>query len=114
MRYAISPTDAKLDGHPVGQHPLIIQLLKGMLNNHPPKPRYPHTWAVTSVTKYLALFGKNRPLSLNQLLLKLAKVFSLVFPEIVSALTKLDLRHCRILVDGVAFTLPALRKKGLH
>ena len=53
-RSASSTTHAKLDGLPVGQHPLVIQLLKGMFNNRPPKPRYSHTWDVTSVTKYLA------------------------------------------------------------
>ena len=43
-RSAISTTHAKLDGLPVGQHPLGTQLLKGMFNNRPPGPRYrlPH------------------------------------------------------------------------
>ena len=111
-RSAISTTHAKLDGLPVGQHPLVTQLLKAMFNNRPPGPRYSHTWDVASVTKYLASLGNNRSLSLKQLSFKLAMLFSLTCPERVSALTKLDLRHCRVLPEGVEFTLSAPRKRG--
>ena len=109
---AISTTHAKLDGLPVGQHPLVTQLLKGMFNNRPPRPRYSHTWDVASVTKYLASLGNNRSLSLKQLSFKLAMLFFLTCPERVSALTKLDLRHCHVLPEGVEFTLSAPRKGG--
>ena len=111
-RSAISTTHAKLDGLPVGQHPLVIQLLKGMFNNRPPKPRYSHTWDVSSVTKYLTSLGNNRSLPLKQLSWKLAMLFSLACPERVSALTKLDLRYCRVLPEGVEFALAAPRKRG--
>ena len=39
-------------------------------------------------------------------------LFFLTCPERVSALTKLDLRHCRVLPEGVEFTLSAPRKGG--
>ena len=111
-RSAISTSHTKLNGLPVGQNPLVIQLLKGMFNNRPPKPRYSHTWEVSLVTTYLASLGSNRPLSLQQLSWKLAMLFSLTCPERVSALTKLDLRHCHILPDGVEFILSSPRKRG--
>ena len=111
-RSAISTSHTKLNGLPVGQNPLVIQLLKGMFNNRPPKPRYSHTWEVSLVTTYLASLGSNRSLSLKQLSWKLAMLFSLTCPERVSALTKLDLRHCRILPDGVEFILSSPRKRG--
>ena len=111
-RSAISTSHAKLNGLPVGQNPLVIQLLKGMFNNRPPKPRYSHTWEVSSVTKYLASLGSNRSLSLKQLSWKLAMLLSLTCPERVSALTKLDLRHCHILPEGVEFMLSSPRKRG--
>ena len=66
-RSAISTSHAKLNGLPVGQNPLVIQLLKGMFSNRPPKPRYSHTWEVSLVTTYLASLGSNRSLSLKQL-----------------------------------------------
>ena len=96
----------------MGQHPLVTQLLKGMFNNRPPRPRYSHTWDVASVTKYLASLGNKRLLSLKKLSFKLAMLFCLTCPERVSALTKLDLRHCRVLPEGVEFTLSAPRKRG--
>ena len=111
-RSAISTSHTKLNGLPVGQNLLVIQLLKGMFNNRPPKPRYSHTWEVSSMTKYLASLGSNRSLSLKQLSWKLAMLFSLTCPERVSALTKLDLRHCHILPEGVEFMLSSPRKRG--
>ena len=39
-------------------------------------------------------------------------LFSLTCPERVSALTKLDLRHCHILPEGVEFMLLSPRKRG--
>ena len=75
-RSAISTSHTRLNGLPVGQNPLVIQLLKGMFNNRPPKPRYSHTWEVSSLTIYLAPLGSNRLLSLKQLPWKLAMLFS--------------------------------------
>ena len=108
----ISTSHAKLNGLPVGQNPLVIQLLNGMFNNRPPKPRYSHTWEVSSVTTYLASLGRNRSLYLKQLSWKLAMLFSLTRPERVSALTKLDLRHCHIIPEGVEFMLSSPRERG--
>ena len=39
-------------------------------------------------------------------------LFSLTCPERVSALTKLDLRHCHSLPEGVEFMLSSPRKRG--
>ena len=40
-------------------------------------------------------------------------LFSLTCPERVSALTKLDLRHCHILPEGVEIMLSSPRKRGM-
>ena len=111
-RSAISSCHAKIDGYPVGQHPLVIQLLKGMLNMRPPKPRYTHTWDVHLVTKYLSSLGKTKLLPLKLLSIKLAMLFALPCPERASSLAKLDLRHCRVAPEGVFFTLVSPRKRG--
>lgn len=111
-RSAISSCHAKIDGYPVGQHPLVIQLLKGMLNMRPPKPRYTHTWDVHLVTKYLSSLGKTKLLPLKLLSIKLAMLFALSCPERASSLAKLDLRHCRVAPEGVFFTLVSPRKRG--
>lgn len=92
-----------------GGHPLVTQLMKGMFNSRPPKPKYSHTWDVTIVTKYLASLGSNSLLSLKQLSLKLPMLFCL---ERVSAIRKLDLVHCRVLPEGMEFVLSATHKWG--
>ena len=40
---AISSTHLPIEGIPVGQHPLVIRLLKGAFNLRPPKPQYSQT-----------------------------------------------------------------------
>ena len=37
---AISSVHDKVDGHEVGQHPLVSRLLKGVFNTRPPQTRY--------------------------------------------------------------------------
>ena len=111
-RSAISTSHAKLNGLPAGQNPLVIQLLKGMFNNRPPKPSYSHTWEVRSVTSYLASLGSNKSLSVKQLSWKLTMLFSLTCPERVSAPAKLDPRHCHVLPEGVESMLSSPRKRG--
>ena len=99
-------------GYPVGQHPLVVQLLKGMLNMRPPKPRYTHTWAVHLVTKYLACLGKAKLLPLKLLSIKLTMLFALSCLERALSLTKLDLWPCRVAPEGVFFTLVSPRKQA--
>jgi len=48
---AISSTHSKIDSFPVGHHPCVTKLMKGILNSHPPKPRYSHTWDVKKVDR---------------------------------------------------------------
>ena len=110
-RSSISSAHPKINGHPVGQHPVVVQLLKGMLKMRPPKPRYTHTWDVHLVTKYLAHLGAAKLLTLKLLSIKLAMLFALSCPERVSSLSKLDLRYCRVAPEGVSFTLTTARKR---
>ena len=112
MRSAISSCHPKIDGYPVGQHPLVVQLLKGVLKIRPPKPRYTHTWDVHLVSKYLDCLGKTKLLASKLHSLKLAMLFALSCLERASSLAKLDLRHCRVVAEGVSFTLVSPRKRG--
>ena len=50
LRSAILSTHQWVDGNPIGQHPLVIRLLKGISNERPPRPRYTTTWDVSKVT----------------------------------------------------------------
>ena len=52
-RSAISLVHEKVEGHNVGQHPLVTRLLKGIFHDRPPLPRYSGTWNVQNVLNYL-------------------------------------------------------------
>ena len=53
MRSALSATLPPIEGHPVGQHPLVTSLLQGVFNERPPMPRYNTTWEVGVVTLFI-------------------------------------------------------------
>ena len=69
-RSAISSVHTKVDGHSVGEHPLVARLLKGVFNQRPPRPRYETTWDVAQVTEYLEKMGENSVLTLQELYCK--------------------------------------------
>ena len=64
---ALSATHPQIEGFKVGEHPLVVQLLKGIFNSRPPTPRYTYTWDVSTVMSYLESLGPNEQLSLKQL-----------------------------------------------
>ena len=112
LRSAISSTHQWVDGKPIGQHPLVIRLLKGISNERPPKPRYTTTWDVSKVTSYLSSLGDNKTLSLKQLSKKLVMLLALISPERSSVLADLDTRYLKKRPDGFAFLLTNPRKTG--
>ena len=66
-RSAISSVHEKIDGYDVGQHPLVLRLLKGVFHKRPPQPRYTQTWNVSVVTKYIRSLGPSDKLTLQNL-----------------------------------------------
>ena len=109
-RSALSGVLPPIDGFPVGQHPLVVRLLKGVQNLRPALPRYKHCWDVDTVLDYLRSLPSNKDLSLKILTHKLAALLALTSPKRSSDLKLLDLRFMRILPEGVEFKLPGLTK----
>lgn len=48
-----------VDSSPLGQHPLVKQLLKGCFNSNSPLPRYSSTWNPDDVLHYIMAVGPN-------------------------------------------------------
>ena len=92
IRSAVSITHNHIEGTPIGQHPLVTRLLKGVYNMRPPKPRYSATWDVDVVIRHLQSLGENEALALKQLSQKLVLLMALVEASRVSELQALDLR----------------------
>ena len=106
----IHPT---IDSLRVGEHPLVCQLMKGIINKKPPLPRYTQTWKVHQVTSYLEGLGANSELSLKQLSGKLVVLLALTSAERGSELAAHDLRFRCFYPEGVSFTLPQLTKNHI-
>ena len=75
---AISSVHEKVEGHNVGQHPLVTRILKGVLHDSPPLPRYSGTWNVQTVLNYLEGLEGNKSLPLKTLRWKLTILRALI------------------------------------
>ena len=111
IQSAVSMTHDNIEGTPMGQHPLVSRLLRGICNSRPPQPRYSATWDVDIVVRYFCSLGDNKSLSLKMLSQKLALLMALVEASRVSELQALDLRYWLYRSEGVVFTMPTLGKK---
>ena len=97
---AISSTHPWIDTHWVGEHPLVVQLLKGAYNLRPPLPRYSRTWDVAKVVSFLDQLGPKVPL--KDLFQKLNLLLALPAMERVSEVIEHNLRY-RHFSPGVIF-----------
>ena len=109
-RSALSGVLPPMEGFPVGQHPLVVRLLKGILNLRPAMPRYQQSWDVNVALDYMRSLPGNQLLPLKVLTQKLALLLDLTAPKRSSELKLLDLRFMRILPEGVVFELPGMTK----
>ena len=95
LRSAIPSAHGDIDDKPVGQHPLIVRLIKGVSISRPPQPRYQRTWNVSVVTARLASLDCNKIMSIKQLSQKLCMLMALTCPERSSAMASLDITYMR-------------------
>ena len=111
-RSAISSVHEKVDGLPVGQHPLVTRLVKGVFNTRPPIPRYSSTWDVQTVLNYLEKMENPDKLSLKLLTLKTVFIMAITRPSRSADLSQLDKERMRWGNDGVSFLPTTLAKQS--
>ena len=90
-RSALSGVLPPMEGFPVGQHSLVVRLLKGILNLRPAMPRYQQSWDVNVALDYMRSLPGNQLLPLKVLTQKLALLLALTAPKRSSELKLLDL-----------------------
>ena len=102
-------THAAANGTPVGSHPLLSRLLKGMFNSCLPAPRYNTSWDVSMVVEY---FSKciTGDLLMLPLARKLATLMALKNVDRCSDLAALNRDHLRWTSQGAEFTVVRLTK----
>lgn len=99
-----------IEGFPIGKHPLIIRLMKGIFNENPPKPRYIKTWQVSQVLDHLSSLADNKDLDLLKLGEKLASLIAIVSAQRVQTLSFLDISHLSLSEDSASFHVMDLLK----
>ena len=103
-------THAAANGTPVGSHPLLSRLLKGMFNSLPPAPHYNTSWDVSVAVEYLSKCITAWDLWMLPLARKLATLMALTNADRCSDLAALDRDHLRWTSQGTEFTVVRLTK----
>lgn len=104
-RSAISSVLPFVDNLPFGQHYIVKHLMKGILKENPPLPKYTVLWDVDLVLSYLKDLPDNKDLSLKVLSKKLAILLAIADPKRVSELARLNIRFMKLTPEYVVFRL---------
>ncbi len=109
-RSALSSVMPPIEGFLVGQHPLVVRLMKGIQNSRPAMPRYQYCWDINKVLDYIKSLPTNENLSLDMLTGKLATLMAITAPKRSSELGLLDLNFSKRHPEGITFSLPGMTK----
>ena len=90
-----------VDGVPVGKHPLVTRLVKGVFNMRPPLPRYSSTWDLQVVLDHIESMGRTSTLSQKILTWKTVFLLAVTHPSRSADLAKLDVKRLRYERSGV-------------
>jgi hypothetical protein len=108
-RSALSATLEKVEGFPVGQHPKMLLLMRGIYNKKPPAAKYDSVWDVDTVLSHLKN-KENASLSLCALASKLATLLALATLFRASDLASVNFKSIAFTGNRVSFALNKLRK----
>ena len=100
-RSAISAKHSLVQGLPVGQHTMIVKLLKGMFNEKPPQPKYMGTWDAAVVLDHM---------SLRDLSLEVCMLMALTSASRASELHKLKISGMLDKGEEIEFHIAELKK----
>ena len=109
-RSAISAFHVEIEGNKIGKHELICQLMTGIFNKNPPRPRYMQMWDVNKVLSYIIGMENNKQLSLKEISMKLCMLMALASASRSSEIHKFDIENMNITEEEIVFTLKDLTK----
>nr|XP_022306049.1 uncharacterized protein LOC111112656 [Crassostrea virginica] len=104
-RSAISKNHALVEGHRVGQHPLIVTHMRAIFNMRTPQPRYQESWNVDILLGFIENLGANKDLCLKTLSCKLVALLALTSAGRASELNQLNVKSMSDLGDCISFKL---------
>ena len=114
-RSAISAYHEYTDREPVGHHPKVCDLLKGVFDKRPPQPRYMINCDVQIVINYIkSEWEYSEGLSEKFLTLKLVMLMALTSASRASAIHHLDIRYMVKGNEKYVFKFHRLHKSQRH
>ena len=91
-RSMLSSTINAIDGFPVGKHPMVVRLMRGIFNKRPPsKPLFP-AWSISKVLELFAKWAQAESLSLKLLTLKCVMLLALATAKRASSLNLFSIK----------------------
>ncbi|XP_056378979.1 integrase/recombinase xerD homolog [Hyla sarda] len=113
-RSAISFYHIPVNSIPIGKHPLVCKLLKGIRFRRPPTPKYYSTWDVNLLLDLFQSWEDNDSLSLKLLSFKLTTLLCLISIKRISDVKALDISHRQFSPQGVFFSVHRRTKTNIH
>ena len=108
-RSALATILTSVEGFPLGKHPVVCLLVKGVYERNPPAPRYQRFWDVSKVFRLFKAWGKNKNLTFKLLTLKLAVLLLLVSSQRGQSIVALNLEGM-VLEGEITFKMKTLMK----
>ncbi len=105
-RSALSLLLPPIEGYSIGQHPLVTRLLKGVIKQRPPTPKYSHTWNVDQVLDKLRGMPSNDKLELSMLSIKLVGLLALISGQRVQTLAAIKLENIKCSTNMIRIFIP--------
>jgi hypothetical protein len=109
-RSMLSSTLDPIDGYKIGEHPTVVQLLKGCFNRKPPKARYNSLWDPDVVLNYLNSLPNNSDLGVAVLSKKLATLLALATIYRVSEIMAISFHSLKFSPTAASFSLTRPKK----
>ena len=115
IRSAISAFAKPIEGTQVGQHKVIIGLMKGYYNKNPPRPRYSATWCIDTVLDHWRVRPDNGELDLKELTIKTVMLLAISQLKRAHEINNMLLENYAIRENGLEFLLketPKQQRRG--
>jgi len=93
-RSAIALLIGSVDGHPVGSHPLVCRLFKGIGRLRPPTPKYEYAWDPSTLLSMFQSWKDNEELSIKLLTLKTVSLLALCSAQRAQTLSVINVHEC--------------------
>lgn len=109
-RSSLSLLLPKFESFKIGEHPLIVRLMKGIFKKRPPLPKYKNCWDVNVVLDFLRKLPDNSNLDLLMLSIKLVGLLALISGQRVQTLASIKIENVKSVKNSTRIFVPQILK----